>query len=110
MFRQASSFSARTQPRTGLDMAKTLHGSAIDLRRTRESGTINTMRDVSAAGKAASCRPQRGQDLQYHHSRYQRTLTYSAKWTLCYLRFSNVTQNRIRQIPDIGDTPRSQGP
>ena len=59
MFRQASSFSARTQPRTGPDMAKTLHGYPIDLRRSRVTGTINTMRDVSTTGKAASCRPQR---------------------------------------------------
>ncbi|KAH9992234.1 hypothetical protein BJV74DRAFT_835049 [Russula compacta] len=31
-----------------LDMAKTLHRHAIDLRRSCESGTVNTIRDVSA--------------------------------------------------------------
>ena len=79
-----------------LDMAKTLHGHAIYLRRSRESGIVNTMKDVSATGKTAS-RLQRTNtetyDLQHYRSRFQRTLTYSAKWTLCYLRFSNVTWN-----------------
>ena len=42
-----------------LDMAKTLRGYAIDLRRSHESATVNTMRDVGATGKAASCRSQR---------------------------------------------------
>ena len=38
-----------------LDVAKTLYGRACDLRRSHESGTVNTMKDDRATGKTASC-------------------------------------------------------
>ena len=50
---QQSSFLDMLEKR--LDMATTLHRRVIDLRRSHESGIVNTMKDVCATGKAASC-------------------------------------------------------
>ncbi|KAH9992236.1 hypothetical protein BJV74DRAFT_403182 [Russula compacta] len=88
---QQSSFLDMLEKR--LDMAKTLRGQVVDLRRSYESGTVNAMKDIQT-GKPASCRPQRENaetlDLQHYPSRFQRTLISLARWTLCWLRFGVV--------------------
>ena len=51
--RQQSSFLDMLEKR--LDMAKTLRQQAVDLRRSYESGTVATMKDVRTTGKTPSC-------------------------------------------------------
>jgi len=51
--RQQSSFLDMLEKR--LDMAKTLRQHAVDLRRSYESGTAATMKDVRTTGKALFC-------------------------------------------------------
>ena len=51
--RQQSSFLDMLEKR--LDMAKTLRRQAVDLRRSYESGTVATMKDVRTIGKIPFC-------------------------------------------------------
>ena len=83
---QQSSFLDMLEKR--LDMAKTLRGQVIDLRKSYESGTVNAMKDIQTGKPAsASCYPQSENtetlDLQHYPSRFQRTLISLARWTLC---------------------------
>jgi len=82
--KQQSSFLDMLEKR--LDMAKTLHRQAADLRKSYESGTVANMKDVRATGKTSPCCLQRKNAetsyFQHYCSRYQRTLTCLAKWTL----------------------------
>ena len=55
--RQQSSFLDMLEKR--LDMAKTLRQQAVDLRRSYESGTVATMKDLRATGKIPCCCLQR---------------------------------------------------
>ena len=83
--RQQSSFLDMLEKR--LDMAKTLHRQAVDLRKSYESGIVANTKDVRATGKASRCCPQRENAetyyFQHYFNRFQGTLTSLAKWTLC---------------------------
>jgi hypothetical protein len=83
--RQQSSFLDMLEKR--LDMAKTFHRQVVDLRKSYESGIVANTKDVLATGKTSPCCPQRKNAetyyFQHYLSRFQRTLTSLAKWTLC---------------------------
>jgi hypothetical protein len=55
-----------------LEAAKKLHGDAVDLQMLYESGTVASMNDLRATGKAVPCCPQRlqGKLLRPSNSRY----------------------------------------
>ena len=80
--RQQSSFLDMLEKR--LDMAKTLHRQAVDLRKSYESGTVANMKDVRATGKTSPCclQKQNAETSYFQCSHFQRTLTCLAKWTL----------------------------
>jgi len=81
---QQSEFLAKLEMR--LEAAKKLRGEAAELQMLYESGTVATMKNFRATGKATSCRPQTQilrSYFQHFCGRFQRTIHISEKWTLC---------------------------
>jgi hypothetical protein len=82
---QQSSFLAKLESR--LEAAKKLRGEAAELQMLYESGTVATMKNLRATGKATSCRRPRSKILrsyfQHFRGRFQRTMPCSERWTLC---------------------------
>ena len=80
-----------------LKATKKLHGDAVDLQTFYESGTVATMQNLRATGKAVPCCLQK-QNIetfvffQYSRGHFHRTLLYSMRWTLCWTRFSSFTR------------------
>ena len=92
--RQQSSFLDMLEKR--LDMAKTLRQQAVDLRRSYESGTVATMKDVRTTGKTprnpVDCKDEILRlDSQHCRSHFPRISIYLVRWTSCLARFGNVT-------------------
>jgi hypothetical protein len=78
---QQSSFLAKLERR--LEAAKKLRGEAAELQRLYESGTVATMENLRATGKATSCRIQRQilrSYFQRFRVRFQRTMLFSERW------------------------------
>jgi len=81
---QQSEFLAKLESR--LEAAKKLRGEAAELQMLYESGTVATMKNLRATGKATSCHPQRQilrSYFQHFCGRFQRTISFSERWTLC---------------------------
>jgi hypothetical protein len=81
---QQSSFLAKLEGR--LEAAKRLRGEAAELQMLYESGTVATMKNLRATGKATPCRPQRQilrSYFQHFCGRFQRTILFSERWTHC---------------------------
>jgi hypothetical protein len=80
---QQSSFLDKLEER--LEAANKLRGEAVDLQMLYESGTVATMENLRATGKATSCRLQRQYfetfNFQQFRGRFQRTVPCSARWT-----------------------------
>jgi hypothetical protein len=81
---QQSSFLAKLERR--LESAKKLRGEAAELQMLYESGTVATMKNLRATGKAPPV-VSRGKILrsyfQRFRGRFQRTTPFSERWTLC---------------------------
>ena len=80
-----------------LKIAKKLHDDAVDLKMFYESRTVANMQDLRATGKAVPycLKNQTTQtfDFQESPAHFHRTVPYSARWTLCWLRFNDFTKN-----------------
>jgi hypothetical protein len=80
-----------------LEAAKKLHEEAVDLQTFYESGTAAAMKDLRATGKAVRFCLQRQNTeafgFQHFRGHFHKTVPYSARWTLCWLRFGDFTRN-----------------
>jgi hypothetical protein len=80
-----------------LEAARKLHGEAVDLHMFYESGTVATMKDLRATGKAVPCclpkQITETFDFQDFRGHFHRTMPYSARWTSCWPRFGDFTKH-----------------
>jgi hypothetical protein len=92
---QQSSFLEMLEKR--LDMAKTLHGQAVHLRKSYESRTVDAMKNVCETGESIFLLTTGAENRQTYHQRYPsrflRTLTFSERCTLCLVRSNGVTRS-----------------
>ena len=81
-----------------LEATKKLHREAVDLQTFYESGTVATMRNLRATGKTVPCCLQK-QNIetfdffQCSRGHFHRTILYSTRWTLCWVRLGNFMRN-----------------
>ena len=92
---QQSSFLDNLEER--LEAARKLHGEAVDLQTLYESGIVASMKGLRATGKPVPCYLESQNtetfDVQNFHGHFHKTMLYSARWTLCWLRFNDFTRN-----------------